>query len=272
MVSASTNPVELYRKFSQEFFYKFHKHSSDVEIEEMAKRYSTWLNKNSRVVNDILLGAKQAKDLRKEARRELEDLASAEAKYDNDLPLNIQGEYFEDETGFSDLKGELRRLVEGRSHLVRLVKPSEYDKNYWFYTEGESYPQNVFCREFGLDMIECLRGIQIAHRSRLLNLRQAIAFQKEDVYQFWALAPYLHHCLMELGYAWDMSIMTLLKIASKRFARDGQPFAGSTRFQLGYDERMPTHLIARMEAMRDIRCLKKGEYSKKFGIELPDGV
>ena len=122
-----------------------------------------------------------------------------------------------------------------------------------------------------MDMIECLRGIQIAHRARLLNLRQAIAFQREGVYQFWALAPYLHHSLMELGYAWDTSIMTLLKIASKRFARDGQPFAGSTKFQLGYDERMPTHLIARMEVMRDIRCLKKGEYTKKFGIELPDG-
>ena len=271
MASASTNPVGLYRKFSQEFFYKFHKHSSDVEIEELGKKYGTWLNKNSRIVNDILLGKKQPKDLRRDARRELEDLAAAEAKYDNELPLNIQGEYFEGETGFSDLKGELRRLVEGRSHLVRLVKPSEYDKNYWFYTEGESYPQNVFCREFGLDMIECLRGIQIAHRARLLNLRQAIAFQREGVCQFWALAPYLHHSFMELGYAWDRSIMTLLKIASKRFARDGQHFTGSTGFQLGYDERMPTHLIARMEAMRDIRCLKKGEYTKKFGIELPDG-
>ncbi len=270
-MNASTNPVELYRKFKQEFFYKFHKHSSDIEIGELRKKYATWLNKNGRIVNDVLLGKRQVKELRRESRRELDDLASAEAKYDNELPLNIQGEYFEGETGFSDLKGELRRLVEGRSHLVRLVKPSEYDKNYWFYTEGDSYPQNVFCREFGLDMIECLRGIQVAHRARLLNLRQAIAFQKEDVYQFWALAPYLHHSLMGLGYAWDMSMMTILKIASKRFARDGQPFAGSVRCQLGYDERMPTHLIARMEAMRDIRCLKKGEYSKKFGISLPDG-
>jgi len=235
MASASTNPVALYRKFSQEFFYKFHKHSSD-----------------------------------KDARQELEALAAAEAKYDNELPQNIQGEYFEDETGFSDLKGELRRLVEGRSHLVRLVKPSEYDKNYWFYTEGETCPQNVFCCEFGLDMIECLKGIQITHRARLFNLRQALAFQGEGVYQFWALAPYLHHGFMDLGYTWDRSILTLLKIASKRFARDGQPFAGRVAFQLGYDERMPSHLIARMEAMRDIRCLKKGEYTKTFGIELPD--
>ena len=76
---------------------------------------------------------------------------------------------------------------------------------------------------------------------------------------------------MTLGYAWDTSIMTTLKLASKKFARDGQPFTGTAPFQLGYDERMPTHLISRMEVMRDIRCLKKGEYTKKFGIKLPDG-
>ena len=155
-------------------------------------------------------------------------------------------------------------------HLVRLVKPSEYDKNYWFYATGDGPAQHVFCREFGLDMIEYLKGVQATNKAKLRNLRRALAFRRQEVYQFWALAPYVHHGLMGLGYAWDQSMMTLLKIAGRRFAQEGQPFAGSVRFSLGYDERMPSHLLARMEAMRDVGAVARGEYSARYGIAPPD--
>jgi len=39
-------PVALYRTFSQEDFYNFHKHSTDLELEELGKKYSTWLEKH----------------------------------------------------------------------------------------------------------------------------------------------------------------------------------------------------------------------------------
>jgi len=263
-------PIELYKKFSQEFFYSFHKHSSDLELGELGRRYSTLLDKNEQVIDDILTGQKPPKLLRRQVQQELEALAAAEAKFANELPLNTKGEHFESETGFSGLQGELRRLVEGRSHLVRLIKPSEYDRNYWFYTEGDSRPQNIFCSEFGLDMIEYLKCVKEARRAKLVNLRRALAYKKQGVYQFWALAPYVHLGLMAQGCTWDQSMTLLLKIASKRYAQEGQPFAGSTDFQLGYDERMPSHLIARMEAMKDIECLKAGEYRKRYGLELPD--
>ena len=115
-----------------------------------------------------------------------------------------------------------------------------------------------------------LKGVEATNKTKLANLRKALAFRRREVYQFWALAPYVHHGLTELGYPWNLSMMTILKIAGRRFARQGQPFAGSARFQLGYDEKMPTHLLAHMEAMRDVGSVKRGEYTTRYGIEMPD--
>ncbi len=263
-------PIALYKTFSQEFFYNFHKHSTDLELEELGQKYGAWLNKHGQTVNFILKGRQPPGKLHPEARKDLEFLAEMEARFPNELPQSIQGEDFESETGFSDLEGKLRRLVEGRSHLVRLINPSEYDKNYWFYATNENPPQHVFSREFGLDLIEHLRSVTVTNRAKLINLGKALAFRQTEVNQFWALAPYLHHSLMQLGYPWQMSMITLLRIAGRRFSQEGAPFTGSTRFQLGYDEKMPTHLLARMEAMRDIACLKRGDYTSRYGIALPD--
>ena len=263
-------PAELYKKFDQEFFYNFQKHSTDIELEELGRRYHQCLDKNERVLNDILEGRKHPDDLRDDVKQELDSLAGAEAKFAKELPLNIKGEHFDSETGFNELEGKLRGLVEGRAHLVRLIKPSEYDRNYWFYSQGDNPAQNVFCSEFGLDLIEFLKGVRTVNRTKLANLRKALAFQKREIYQFWTLGPYLHHRLMELGCSWNASIMTILKIAGKRFAQEAKSFAGTAKFQLGYDERMPTHLLARMEAMRDIILLQQGDYTEKYGIVVPD--
>ncbi|MFC1762061.1 hypothetical protein ACFL6U_08265 [Planctomycetota bacterium] len=264
--------IELYNKFNQEFFYNFDKHSTDLELEELGKRYRRCLGKNSQMINDILTGHKHPDELRKDARSELEDLAAAEAKFAKEIPTSVEGEHFEYETDFSSIAGQLRGMVEGRSHLVRLVKPSEYERNYWFYTQGEHRPQNIFCSEFGLDMIEYLKAIKINNRRKLADIRRAIGYRKYEVYQFWTVAPYLHNSLMKLGCSWSMSLMTIVKLAHKHFEDEGQPFAGLVKHQLGYDERMPTHLVARIEAMRDISCLKRGEYAQRYGLELPDWV
>jgi len=45
---------------------------------------------------------------------------------------------------------------------------------------------------------------------------------------------------------------------------------GVAKFPLGYDERMPTHLLVRVESMRDIAFLKSGRYTTDYGIPLPD--
>lgn len=264
------NPIQLYRRFNPEFFYSFHKHSTDLELEELAHRYSACLDKHGEVINDILAGNKPPDSLRMEIRKNLDFLAESEAKFARDLPLEITGEHFECETQFNSIEGILRGLVEGQGHLVRLVKPSEYDRNYWFYTQGDHLPQNVYCSEFGLDLIEYLKAIRIGNRRKLSNLRRAIAYRQQDIPQFWTLAPYLHQALMQRGCTWSLSIMTIMRIASKKFARDGRPFTGEARFQLGYDERMPTHLLSRMEAMRDVACLQEGVYAEQYGITLPD--
>ena len=255
------DPVNFYQRFTVEFFYSFHKHSSDIELEELGKRYNTCLEKNRATISGILDGSKHPDDLRSETRQELESLADAEATFSNDVPVNIKAAHFDSETGFRRLHGELRRLVEGRTHLVRLIKPSEY---------GDDPPQNIFCQEFGLDLLEYLKGVRSTNKAKLTNLRKAIACRKNGIYQFWALAPYVHHRLMEIGCAWDISMMTLLKIAGRRYAKTRQPFAGRTKHQLGYDERMPTHLIARIEAMRDIACLTNGHYAEQYGINMPE--
>ena len=207
-----------------------------------------------------------------EAKAELEFLAQMEAKFANEVPQNIRGDQFESETGFSSIEGKLRGLVEGRTHLVRLIKPSEYDKNYWFYSASDTPPQHVFSREFGLDMIEFLKGVSIGDGAKLRNLRRALAFRRKDVYQFWALAPYVHLGLTKLGLPWQMSMATIMKIAGRRFAQEGAPFVGSTPYQLGYDERMPTHLLARMEAMCDVGAFQRGEYAQRYAIPLPEGL
>lgn len=264
------DPVALYKKFDQEFFYNFEKHSTDIELEELGRRYHTCLEKNEKILNAILEGRKHPSELRAEIFQELYSLARAEAKFAKDLPHNLKGDHFVSETGFNQVEGRLRGLVEGQVHLVRLIKPSEYDRNYWFYSQGYSSVQNVFCSEFGLDMIEFLKGIQTANRTKLKNLRKAIAYQKREVYQFWTLGPYLHFRLMELGCSWQVSIMTILKIAGKRFYQEANPFSGTAKYQLGYDERMPTHLLARIEAMRDIDHLLRGDYTERYGVTVPD--
>ncbi len=263
-------PIALYKTFSQDYFYSFHKHSTDLELEELGQKYRTWLEKNGPPANAILKGRRPPGHLRSEARKELEFLAEMEARFPNELPQGIRGESFESETGFGNLDGKLRRLVEDGTHLVRLIYPSEYDKNYWFYVGNEDPPQYVFSREFGLDLIEYLKSVTVTNRAKLINLGKALACRKNEVNQFWTLAPYLHHNLMQLGYPWQMSMATLLRIAERRYSQEGTPFTGSAPFQLGYDERMPTHLLARMEAMRDVACLKKGDYAARYGVEPPD--
>ena len=262
------DPVHLYKRFRQDLFYSFQRHSTDLELDELGRRYSLFLEKHHDLLRDILTGDRSPNDLHRNIRSELESLAAAEAKFSNELPVNIQADHFEHETEFSDIAGKLRGLVEGQAHLARLVKPAEYDSNYWFYREGDDAPQNVFCSEFGLDLIAFLKAIRIDSAPKRANLRRAFAYRVGEVYQFWALAPYLHHTLMQRGTPWAQSLKTIFQIAGKRFEAEGSPFAGRTEFQLGYDERMPTHLIARMEAMRDIGCLQRGEYLKKYGIAL----
>lgn len=260
-------PIELYNKFDQEFFYSFHKHSTDLELEELGKRYRTCLRKHEGVINDILKGERPPGELKREVRSELEFLAVAEAKFPIELPHDLGGEHFEIETEFQSVEGPLRGMIGGRTHLVRLIKPAEYDRNYWFYTEGHSPPQNVFCSEFGLDLIEYLKAVRVPQREKLNNLRRALAYQHKEVLQFWTLAPYLHFSLMNLGYSWSQSITTVIKIASRRFYYEGQPYTGVAHHQLGYDERMPSHLLARMAVMRDVALLKRGEYARLYKIE-----
>ena len=262
-------PLDLYRKFSQEFFYSFHKHSSDLELEELGARYHHCLDKNDTALNEILQGNKHPSELRPDACKELEFLAQAEAKFSNDVPVEVKGKLFRSETGFHKIQGELRRLVGGQAHLMRLIKPSEYDKQYWFYTGGHKLPQNIICREFGMDLVDYLKAVSIARRAKLRNLSQAIAYRKNKVYQFWTLAPYLHLYLQGIGCDWSVSMRIILKIASKQYFQEGRSFAGQAKYQLGYDERMPSHLLARIEAMRDIHCLQQGQYTEKYGIEWP---
>lgn len=263
--------VDFYSRFDAEFFYSFEKQSTDVEMEELGRRYSAWLGRNAAVVNAILSGQSGPDDLRREAKLELEHLAGAEAKFQKALPADVRGEYFESETGFNRIEGRLRGLVDGRVHLVRLVKPSEYDRNYWFYSQGNHQPQNVFCSEFGLDLVEYLKNVRVTNAEHLRILRKALAYQRHEVFQFWTLAPYVHDGFMGLGYSWTESMRTLLKIARTQFAHKGHPFAGSVRVQLGYDERMPSHLLARMESVRDVACLRTGVYAKEYGIAAPEG-
>lgn len=60
--------------------------------------------------------------------------------------------------------------------------------------------------------------------------------------------------------------------SGRRISQEETPFAGSTRFQHGYDERMPTHLLARMEAIRDVGCVRSSEYARRYRIPLPEDL
>jgi len=172
------DPINFYRGFDQEYFYSFHQHSTDVKLDEMGKRYGLCLDRQGELLGEILAGKQSPQKLRAETLAQLESLAESEGKFASDLPLSIKARHFETETGFSRLPGELRRLVEGRSHVVRLVKPAEYDKHYWFYPQGEPPPQNIYCREFGLDLLEFLKSVRSTNKAKLTNLRKAHSFDR----------------------------------------------------------------------------------------------
>ena len=89
------DPIKFYRGFDQEFFYSFHKHSSDLELDELGKRYSLCLDRQGLTLGEILQGKRSPRELRDGTRQELESLAASEGTFANDLPLNVKGDHFE---------------------------------------------------------------------------------------------------------------------------------------------------------------------------------
>ena len=160
------------------------------------------------------------------------------------------------------------RYIDGRVHfhLARLMLPEEYSKEMKRYYKIMASPQNTVCEKFGNDFINYAAETPAEVRKEFGVKTPADKFRvvtgSEGLYVFifWTLAPYIHLNLIERGLSQNESMIRIVSWVMESYDQHPESFNqlqhtepvwdyffhGSSH--LGYDERMPSHLKARLLA------------------------
>lgn len=173
------------------------------------------------------------------------------------LPLSkIPFKYKAERTG--DYSPETQKLGNNRIgvHLLRLLNPSE------FYHIDPSYEiQNPIQKRFAQDYMTAYKHLSSADKFFVSRL---VGGEGDGARFFWTLAPYVYHFLLtELGE--KKSMKTLLNWVAKGSEKmehnipldslayvpeaiwqTNMPYALVDKFVLGIDERMSSHILARI--------------------------
>jgi len=267
-------PVDLYLNFDEAFFG-----ANGIERRgEAASRYRALLEENREALN-FRLGNRPVAEhrfLSKHFWRDLEGLIRDEFTHgDTMLPRCwIEGDRayiaVEDLCAAAEVRAlsdRQRRYITGRihSHLARLLLPERYmpikldSKRPTEQALLATPVKNDICAAFGREYIQFVAALSPRNGRDAQRVYEVIGDEGEAVFNFWTLAPYVHLNLKQQGLTPQDSMAKLFDTirAARKRKQDTQEaytvfdYYGSLphfRKALGFDERMPTHLYAYLEA------------------------
>ena len=177
--------------------------------------------------------------------------------------------------GFEKLKGNQSSMARA-GHIARMVMPGEFSNIFASELRNGINLQYDIVRAFGLEAIEYFAGSDYTRKQSGL-VADTIGLEGDGVRNFWTLAPYIHDGLKEEGVSPGDSIKTIWDIVLNSFTGFRESYEvgctplflyGFTERNLGLDERMPSHLLARLQANRDVWALREGSYQTRIGREI----
>ena len=257
-----TEPIELYLDAEKDFFHEPHSAMKAGIYKDLLLDHREYLNR-------VLSNGNKTKGPLAEIANQLKVCAGFERKHSTFLrkpsdegPLTITIEELCEAAGVELTMGQ-REYVTGKvhSHLARLVFPERYTFELINDPELAAKVKNTTCRRFGLDFIRYVATLK-DHPS-VSPFKEGIGSQGDGATMFWTYAPYTHLDLIKREFDKMRSIREIYKWvreAAERKTDERSAELQITHFdptpcnltnsiiQLGYDERMPSHLLTRILA------------------------
>lgn len=268
--------LDHYRSFESRFFHsKYVGQSPEVDrqqIDEAAERYKKLLSAPE--IESCLSSIDQV--VSRELMMEIRDLVRQERKFCGVMSKKSEvsdRKWFLNQLGI-DLDSDHLPYFVGRAinHFYRLRFPEIYEP---FESANEKiYPtENQFCADFTEDYLRWVQSLKKPSEREARIIRDAIGTESEGVAAFWTLAPYISDEFKHAGKTSLESIENLMKIikqgerALNEYLNGGMdhyyrifefailPYDLTPRSVeiLGYDDRMPSHLLARIQAKKIVR-------------------
>ncbi len=267
--------VSLYQGFDPIFFRK------DCPNEKAVEIYRTFLEENKIPLNTLLLNESEFidpiiyKNLRKLVDLEIKHLTLIRKHTDfNPLTITIEDLCNESCVKLTDSQ---KSYIVGRVelHLARLIFPEVYSAPWISYNGINKKLQNDFCSVFGKELIRYffmtpkkVKRVFLEH-SESDKFRKVVGTETHDVFLFWTLAPYIHQDLKQRGILPTRSAEKIVNWVKNAYFRGVSIEDSDDRleycrfinpyinFNLGLDERMPSHLLARLYAKQVSKELVK---------------
>ena len=262
--------LDFYKGFDAHFFFGKNKETAAHTYKNFLEQYGDLLN--DMLANPLLLIQERSfyTDLKKAGKDEIVHILNLQKP----PRLTITLEDITNKSGVQ-LVGEQRRFAAGnvQYHLARLMFPLEYCHS-WNDLHGiKQHPVNNACDYFGKEFIQYLATIpqEIIVKKDYDAFQEVVGLDGSDF--FWTLAPYVHLNLQERGISSHDSIARIIKWVTNKYEKDRAGFHNLSRQfpfarlieqenmicfnPLGYDERMPSHLRARLLAREVAKELAK---------------
>ena len=262
--------LDFYRGFDEQFFY-------DEDRKKSSDKYKSFLERHQSLLIPLLV----TPEIIVEDYSVYEELVSFKYEEKNPGPplreshsLRTTIDDLSQSAGIS-LTEQLQHYVAGRitSHLTRFIFPEDYALKSPRFGLPKT-PQNNYCSVFGKELLRHFGNI---NSDDFLSIQEADTFNRvvgsegKSVLLFWTLAPYIYLNLTERGILPSEGCSKIIKWVTNAYTDkyDGHTDLSAIHYDrileallqthqivtfylagqpLGYDERMPSHLKARLLA------------------------
>ncbi len=261
------DPLAPYLRFDKRFFNfslrDLSRPGAMEEVERYAVQYRELLDSNSEALRSALRGECALREIGRELYMKLDNIQGADIKASGSLSREI---------GIADILLPSQQstplasespLKRGRivNHLGRMLVPEKYSR--WYSLAAQVLdvePERMLVPAFARAFVE----YSLSHSAECKFAADVLGGEGQGVFMAWTLLPYIHQHMIQRGYApgdamraqmsWAGSAQkhaaNMSQIASHDFphARFPHGFYHGPRVALGYDERGPSHLFARLLA------------------------
>lgn len=273
------SPLELYQNFDPNFFKREKPYGY-----ELGDLYKLNLQAYGPDVEDVLIGKKEVVNLDREFWERLRELIPFEEKPAQSL-RRISEQDFDPEqvlhdhgiTPNSSWREYIGKFARTESHLFRLYAPEKYTDKWKYYSEyghlrkafsEKDNSKNKFCQQFVIDYLQ-YAAASPEPSSEAQKVTDILDTEGPGTHFFWTFAPYVHVGLQEQGLSSETSMNKVINWVKEAWEEipkeDGRipvyscssipnkfkrPYSVDLAgyFILGLDERMPSHLQARLLA------------------------
>jgi len=269
--------IDEYKKYDSSFFhpryFSENENEQRKEIQQVSKKYYDILNNTD--LQEILAGRKSLNVLSVEVITDLKELVDDyEYKHHSGLSKKYKTDDLFNAVGETTLTESQKDYISGRVtlHLYRLLQPKQYANLQYRKEFSEVALNNTVSAAFVKDWIAFVKTLRPENDYQGSKDLRSIRIEGEPVVYFWTIAPYLHDELKRLGNTASESMARIfkwVKKASETMSSDldeaqfnhtsYHTYLPSSRFDyvLGYDERMPSHLLSRLLAKSVAEALHK---------------